>query len=81
MRIIRYVAIKKSLLKEYFEFYNSDRPHQLLNYEAPLDSDTWDRARGWALSNALIVAAEPNSSNEVERNQAWHTLSVLLSEK
>jgi hypothetical protein len=80
MRIIRYIAIKKWLLKEYFEFYNSDRPHQLLNYEAPLDSDTCDRARGWALSNALIVAAELNSSNDVEKNQAWHTLSVLLSE-
>lgn len=53
---------------------------QLFQENMRLDSDTWDRARGWALWKALIVAADPSSSNEVEKNQAWHTLAVLFSE-
>jgi len=43
--------------------------------------DRFERAaRGWALWKELIVAADPSSSNEVEKNQAWNTLSALLEE-
>jgi len=45
-----------------------------------LDLDTWNRARGWALWKALIVAAEMCGSNFVEIKQAWQTLTILLSE-
>ena len=45
-----------------------------------LDSDTWSRARGWALWKALIIAAEMCGSNQIESNQAWGTIEALLSE-
>lgn len=60
--------------------YFDKTSRQLFQETTRLDSDTWYRARGWALWKALIVAAESSGSNEVEKNQAWHTLDVLLSE-
>lgn len=53
---------------------------QLFQENMRLDSDTWDRARGWALWKALIVAAQSSNTNQVEKDQAWHTLEILLSE-
>lgn len=53
---------------------------QIFEEKLQLDADTWSRARGWALWKALIVAANSSGTNEVEKNQAWNTLSVLLEE-
>ncbi len=60
--------------------YFDKTSRQIFREKLHLDADTWSRARGWALWKALIVAAGPTSSNEVEKNQAWNTLSALLEE-
>ena len=60
--------------------YFDKASRQIFQEKLQLDADTWSRARGWALWKALIVAADPSSSNEVEKNQAWQTLEILFSE-
>ncbi|MBX9621974.1 MAG: aminoglycoside phosphotransferase family protein [Alphaproteobacteria bacterium] len=46
----------------------------------PLDAETWDRARGWALWKALIVEAGLTDTNAVEIAQSWRTLEEVLSD-
>ena len=45
----------------------------------PLDKDTWDRARGWALWKALITVTAENK-NQQEKEQSWLVLGALLED-
>lgn len=44
-----------------------------------LDEDTWNRARGWALWKAVIIAAGLTESNAIETKQCWHVIEGLLA--
>ena len=43
-----------------------------------LDSDTWARARGWALWKALIICAELPGTNPLEKERSWKVIDELL---
>jgi aminoglycoside phosphotransferase (APT) family kinase protein len=43
-----------------------------------LDAKTWERAKGWALWKALIVAAQMTTSIDVENMNCWKTLAMLM---
>lgn len=45
----------------------------------PLDESTWQRARGWALWKALIVASGQTGTTEAVR-EAWRVLGELFDE-
>jgi len=43
-----------------------------------LDTDTWARARGWALWKALIICAELPGTNSLEKEKSWKIIYELL---
>jgi aminoglycoside phosphotransferase (APT) family kinase protein len=43
-----------------------------------LDTDTWERAKGWTLWKALIVAAKMTMSNNIESLRCWEVLTELI---
>ncbi|PCE27060.1 aminoglycoside phosphotransferase [Paraburkholderia acidicola] len=47
--------------------------------ELPFDRDTWNRARGWALWKACIVAAKPDG-NQREAERSWIVINEVLSD-
>lgn len=53
---------------------------QIFREKLELDDATWDRARGWALWKALIVAAKITKSNAIEMEQCWHTIKQIFDD-
>jgi aminoglycoside phosphotransferase (APT) family kinase protein len=45
-----------------------------------LDKYTWQRARGWVLWKALIIAADLVGTNAVEGKQCWHIIDEVLED-
>ncbi|MFC7395650.1 aminoglycoside phosphotransferase family protein [Chelatococcus sp. GCM10030263] len=45
----------------------------------PLDKETWDRARGWALWKALITVADQNKSQQ-NNERSWQVIGELLAD-
>lgn len=45
----------------------------------PLDKDSWDRARGWALWKALITVADQGKGHP-EQESAWQVIGELLAD-
>ncbi len=45
-----------------------------------LDDATWDRARGWALWKALIIAADLKDKSPEHSAHSWHVLHELLAD-
>ncbi|PCI92679.1 aminoglycoside phosphotransferase [Candidatus Aerophobetes bacterium] len=44
----------------------------------PLDKDTWERGRAWALWKSLIVAAGMTSTNSIEAKHVWESIDKVL---
>jgi aminoglycoside phosphotransferase (APT) family kinase protein len=46
---------------------------------APLDTDTWTRARAWAFWKAAIVAAGLAETNAVDWSEPWRVIDEVLA--
>lgn len=51
---------------------------QIFLHMLPLDTNTWNRGRAWALWKALIIKAGLVTSNPIENQQASHTIQEVL---
>lgn len=57
-----------------------DVSRKIFRETLPLDQQTWDRARAWALWKSLIVMLDPDKSNAVEAKQSLRTYQEIVAD-
>ncbi len=60
--------------------YFDSKSRKVFKEAMALDSNTWHRARGWALWKALIIASGISKTNAVEANSSYQIIEDIIHE-